>query len=385
MSSTEAMHRALTGVVSRGDFVVPPYPAVAMRLQRLLARDTYGITEVADVIAADAALAASVLAVANSALVGGTAAITSLSRAVNRLGARTVGAIAVASGIGAASLSNGVLLEVKFRVWRRGMTCALACQKLSASRGLVPEEAFLAGLLHGFGRSIAVASLEQLLKTHQPPRPLSAQEWLNIAEQQRAPLALAIAKSWQLPAPIADAMAHQGDATSPLHELVLRADRFAEALDARRLPEPEAADEARLFDELIAGLPATLDAFAPPAAGPPMMRPSSTPEVLAKPERALDGELRPKPGLKVTDRRSKGAAELTCSSLGPSGLVVESSRPFQEGAMVRVELGEGETTLQPWMTVVLCMPQGAHFRVELALFSPTRETREAWRALYDAT
>jgi HD-like signal output (HDOD) protein len=384
MSSTEAMHRALTGVVSRGDFVVPPYPAVAMRLQRLLARDTYGIADVADVIAADAALATSVLAVANSALVGGAAPITSLSRAVNRLGARTVGAIAVASGIGAASLSSGVLLEVKFRVWRRGMTCALACQKLSASRGLAPEEAFLAGLLHGFGRSIAVASLEQLLKTHQPPRPLSVQEWLNIAEQQRAPLALAIAKSWQLPPPIADAMAHHGDETSTLHELVLRADSFAEALDARRMPVAENPDEARLFDELIAGLPATLDAFAPPAAALPTTRPSSTPEVVAKPERALDGELRPKPGLKVIDRRSKGAAELTCSSVGPSGLVVDSSRPFQEGAMVRVGLGEGETTLQPWMTVVLCMPQGAHFRVELALFSPTRETREAWRAVYDA-
>ena len=62
------MQRALTDVVSRGDFVVPPYPAVAMRLQRLLAREGYGVGEVADVIAADAALAATVLAAANSAL-----------------------------------------------------------------------------------------------------------------------------------------------------------------------------------------------------------------------------------------------------------------------------------------------------------------------------
>ena len=37
MSNTEAMQRALTDVVSRGDFTVPPYPAVALRLQRLLA------------------------------------------------------------------------------------------------------------------------------------------------------------------------------------------------------------------------------------------------------------------------------------------------------------------------------------------------------------
>jgi HD-like signal output (HDOD) protein len=90
MSNAKAMQRALTHVVSRGDFVVPPYPAVALRLQRLLGKDGYGVGDVAEVIAADAALAATVLAAANSALLGGASPITSLSRAVNRLGARTV-------------------------------------------------------------------------------------------------------------------------------------------------------------------------------------------------------------------------------------------------------------------------------------------------------
>ena len=131
MSNTEAMQRALTDVVSRGDFTVPPYPAVALRLQRLLARDGYGVGEVADVIAADAALAATVLAAANSAQLGAASPITSLSRAVNRLGARTVGSIAIASGVSAVAVTTGVLLDVRFRVWRRGMTCALACQKLA--------------------------------------------------------------------------------------------------------------------------------------------------------------------------------------------------------------------------------------------------------------
>ena len=206
MSNTEAMQHALTDVVSRGDFVVPPYPAVAMRLQRLLGREGYGVGEVADVLAADAALATTVLAAANSALLGTGSPITSLSRAVNRLGARTVGSIAVASGVGTVTLALGVLQDVKFRIWRRSMTCALACQKLGSTRGLVPEEAFLAGLLYGFGRAIAVASLEQLLKTHRPPRPLSVTEWLNIAEQHRAALARAIAKTWELPPSIAEAI-----------------------------------------------------------------------------------------------------------------------------------------------------------------------------------
>jgi HD-like signal output (HDOD) protein len=386
MSNTEAMQRALTDVVSKGDFIVPPYPAVALRLQRVLARDGYAVSEVADIVAADAPLAATVLAAANSALHGGAAGITSLSRAVNRLGARTVGTIALASGVGALAVSPGVLQDVKFRVWRRGITCALGCQKLASLRGLEPEEAFLGGLLHGFGRSVAVASLERLLKTHQPPRPLSANEWLSIAEQHRAVLAHAVAKSWQLPESLAQAMdpgAQRG--SSPLSDLVLQADQLAADLDANRMPQAANPAETRLVDELIAGLPAALEAFSP-AATPALqasMRPSPPSPVLAKPERALEGELRKK-SLTIVDRRSKGAAELKSPSLSLSGIEVDSSRPFQESSMVRLGIGEGDAYFEPWFTVVLCVPNAARYRVELTLFSPPRETRERWRALFEA-
>ncbi|HVY27961.1 MAG TPA: HDOD domain-containing protein [Polyangiaceae bacterium] len=381
MGNSEAMERALTDVVSRGDFVVPPYPAVAMRLQRLLAKESYGVGEVADVIAADAALAATVLAAANSALLGATEPISSLSRAVNRLGARTVGAIAIASGVGAVTVTTGVLLDVKARVWRRCMTCALACQKLGAGRGGAAEEAFLAGLLHGFGRSIAVASLEQLLKTQQPPRPLTVAEWLAIAEQHRAALAQAVAKNWQLPEQIAEAIGAGTRGKSALNDLVAYADRVAADLDAGRIPQAEQPSEIRVLDELIAGLPLALEAFAPPVPLP-TTKPMPPSAALQKPEHAIAGELRRKQ-LKVVDRRAKGAAELVCLAMGPSGIEVESNKPFSESAMVRLQLGGPESEFEPWLSVALCVPSGARFRVELELFSPTRETRERWRIFYD--
>jgi HD-like signal output (HDOD) protein len=381
MGNSEAMERALTDVVSRGDFVVPPYPAVAMRLQRLLAKDSYGVAEIADVIAADAALAATVLAAANSALLGGSTPISSLSRAVNRLGARTVGAIAVASGVGAVTVTTGVLLDVKARVWRRCMTCALACQKLGAVRGVVAEEAFLAGLLHGFGRSIAVASLEQLLKTHQPPRPLTVAEWLAIAEQHRAVLAQAVAQNWQLPAQIAEAIGAGSAGKSALNDLVAYSDRVAANLDAGQIPQAEQPSEIRILDELIAGLPLALEAFAPPAPLP-TTKPLPPSASLHKPEHAIEGELRQKQ-IKVVDRRAKGAAELVCLAIGPSGIEVESNKPFSESAMVRLQLGGPESGFEPWLSVALCVPNGSRFRVELELFSPTRETRERWRTFYD--
>lgn len=385
MSNTEAMQRALTEVVSRGDFTVPPYPAVALRLQRLLARDGYGVSEVADVIATDAALAATVLAAANSPLLGSDGSqITSLSRAVNRLGARTVRSITLASGLSHVTASGGVLRDVKFRVWRRGITCALICQRLAPGRELDAEEAFLAGLLYGFGRAIAITSLEELLKTHQPPRPLSVAEWLNIAEQQRAALGRAVAQNWHLPPPIAETVAADARslASSALGGLIAEADRMAADLEAGRVPRAAAPAEQRLMDQLIAGLPSALEAFAPPPPPtlPPTVRPSP---VLAKPEHVLEGELRKKT-VSVVDKRAKGAATLACLALSPTGLVLSSSRPFQESSVVRLTVEAGGQHLEPWLNVVLCVPEGTQHRIELELFSPTRELRERWRALYDA-
>jgi hypothetical protein len=52
--------------------------------------------------------------------------------------------------------------------------------------------------------------------------------------------------------------------------------------------------------------------------------------------------------------------------------------------MVRLQVGDPDARFEPWLSVALCVPNGSRYRVELALFSPTRETRDQWRALYDA-
>lgn len=375
------MQRALTDVVTRGDFTVPPYPAVALRLQRLLARESYGVGEVADVIATDAALATTVLASANSALLGAAVPITSLSRAVNRLGARTVGSIALASSVGQASLTAGVLLDVRFRIWRRAMMGALTAQRLAPARGLAPEEGFLATLLHGFGRSIAVASLEVLLKRHSPPRPLTLAEWLSIADEQRPALARAISQSWQLPPVIAEAIDATAKSPSPLNDLVTCADAIAGELDAGRTAPGRNPEETRLIAELVSELPALLEALTPPAPPAPA-RPPPPSQHLAKPSHALGGALRPKT-INVVDRRTKGAAPLTCLALAPSGLELECAKPFQESSMVKLSIGEEAQRFDSWFTVVLCVAKAPGYRAELELFSPTREVRERWQALYE--
>jgi hypothetical protein len=51
---------------------------------------------------------------------------------------------------------------------------------------------------------------------------------------------------------------------------------------------------------------------------------------------------------------------------------------------VRLTVGDPSERLEPWFNVVLCVPSGPRYRVELQLFSPTRELRDRWRVLYEA-
>ena len=339
---------------------------------------------VAALLHAEPALAdtGSIRAAANSALTGAGPAVTNLNDAINRLGARSVGAIAVASGVSSAAVTAGMLLDVKFRVWRRTMIAALACQRLAPARGLPSDEAFLSGLLHGFGRSIAVASIEQLLRTQKSAMALSAEGWLSIAEEQRAPLARALSSAWKLPQVIAEAIDEKARGASALNDLVIDADLIAAELEAGRTPVANCPAESRHVDELLASLPASLDAFSS-AAGAASKVTTSAHTAVAKPDHALPGELR-RAALPVADRRAKMASTLTCLAIGPTGIELESSKRFQECAVVRLAVGEAETEFEPWFTVVLCVPEGSRHRVEFQLFSPPRDVRERWLALHEA-
>ncbi len=375
--SPDALRTALAEVVARGDFQVPPYPAVALRLQRILARPNYALAEVADTIAADPALAARVLGVVNSALYRATDDITSLPRAVNRLGARVVSSLAVAAGVGANAMQAGALFDVKYRVWRRSITCALTCQKLAPLRGLDPNEGFLTGLIHGFGRSVAVAAIEQLLAAQRSVAPLELMQWLAAAEEQRGALALAVATRWQLPAVIMDALSTDS-AKSAVGALVAEGERIAEGLESSWRPEAATPAEARALDELIAGLPAALDALAavPPAT------PGRAISAVAPVEHALAGERR-RPSSGLNDCRKKGAATLSPIAITKTGIEAKSSLKLQEGSMVRLAYGTDAERVETWFNVLLCVPADAGYRIEAELFSPPREIKERWQSIFD--
>jgi len=233
------------------------------------------------------------------------------------------------------------------------------------------------GLLHGFGRSVGVAAIEKIIATTRGITPLKMLEWLAAAEEQRSGLALAVAERWQLPHGIIAALKPEA-ASTPMGELVAEGERIAGVLENSWRPEPAVPSEARALDELILGLPAALDALAavpPPTPG----RPASA---VASVSHALDGALHAC-HLEVTDCKKQGRATLTTTSIAATGLELRGSQALQESSMVRLAIGSGDERFETWFNVVLCAPEASGCRVEVELFSPTRELKERWLKMYE--
>ncbi len=148
--------------VDAPDFVyaldeVPTDRRVALRLLWLLDDPHAPFDAVIQVISADPALTARVLALANRSA-DADADITSLPRAVSVLTARPVHAVACTAVLNL--FSNRPELPEEF--WFHTITTAAAAARVAFDLHMDPPSAFTAGLLHDFG--------EQLLRGRDPER-----------------------------------------------------------------------------------------------------------------------------------------------------------------------------------------------------------------------
>ena len=135
---------------------LPALPDTVVRVIHLTDDPKAGVTDIAKALAADQALAARVLKLANSAFYGSSRRIATVSDAVIILGMRTTRNLVMATGcqemleheVAGYALPRGALL-------RHSLACASAAQALAKRtkyRGT--EEAFVAGLLHDLGKVV---------------------------------------------------------------------------------------------------------------------------------------------------------------------------------------------------------------------------------------
>ncbi|MDP3153999.1 MAG: HDOD domain-containing protein [Archangium sp.] len=366
---------------------LPTYPGVALKLQRLISSGNYGMPDLAKAVESDQALATAVMRTANSAFYGASKPITTLQLAIARVGANSLNNIAIAGTLGAQSSSEGPLVSLRKVSWRRSLISALLCQHLAPRRKVNAGEAFLAGLLHDFGETIAYACFEALLESHPGTLPQDADSWSKEARRFHTQLGTILATEWKLPPYVEATVQHHHTpqhATaefSPMVQLVELVDVLVGRLeDAPSVGQVSLEDlpgvqraEFEGLREVMLKVPAFLESFED-TSGP---RAKAKPSLVAPAPSSLTPEA-PTVDFEIivttrNDRRVYSATQMSADALRMRGTAAQTERQ-----LIHLELKPG---VKACATVMSCVAVEGKFAIEVKPFALNEPARAEWNRL----
>jgi HD-like signal output (HDOD) protein len=369
----------LMEAVRVGAVRVPPYPSTAMTLQKVLSNPGYTTAQLVDAMRTDAVFAGNILRLANSPFYRRGDAVTSLSTAVARIGAKELTRLAMASTVSSAATHPGLLSAHRRRTWRGALTCAMVCEALAKTEGADPDEAFVAGLLHDCGALLIIGCLEEALARTKEAPPDDQVISTAISEHHLGFGAL-LATRWQLPPALADAITahHDSKAAAALTRRVQQADRIAAALEDRASLDELALAEVtgqsalacRSLVELIPMIPTAIAAFD---AGSPVSRS----------ELRRDGPVEAsRPSVfAVTVKGTDHSTVLDVHQATTTGFIAITDRAFPVNRLIEVEVVGAGTSV--WAVVQKVTPIGASFELTCSLFALAPEVARAWAQLIE--
>jgi HD-like signal output (HDOD) protein len=392
MSGAHDLERQVDELVAKDAVEVPPQPSVALRLQKLVSTGRYGVSELASVVGEDQALAATLLRYANSARYRGYEQITSLHDAITRMGAADVCRTALALGVGSTILAAGCLSELRRKWWTDAYLAALCAQHLGDKRGLRRDEAFVCGLLHDFGRVLAVTCLEKILKDTSDRRYLPLSVWETSVDRLHVELGNIVARRWNLSALLRGVIAshHHPDSAGRFRrmvDVVVAADGVVAAshlqpwVTSRELgPVPTLRpDEVNLLTGLVPQF-ATLAAALEDSSGFP--GDGGAPSQIEKPPTALEGE--PRRGTFAVQVRRGGVTRgFDGLYATPDGVAFRGpGGPRQFSVVPAGVTVDGRPTISFSGYVVLHTGDREGTRTELRLFGVDAHTLAEWNRFY---
>jgi putative nucleotidyltransferase with HDIG domain len=198
-------------------------PTLSLRILNMVASPGAEISELARIIAADPALSAGVLNVANSAWFRGVDEVETVRDAVTRLGLDEVGR--VAGALSAKSLFNPRLRQEQATfgprftaLYRRAITVATAAAALAMRTRARSDRCYLGGMLHDVGRTVALRSVALLHLEHQAAPGLGDPLLDRVLDRVHVELGAELHQEWQLPQYLTVLAVRHHDAGIPADE-----------------------------------------------------------------------------------------------------------------------------------------------------------------------
>jgi putative nucleotidyltransferase with HDIG domain len=238
---------------------LPPFPAVALRVLNLLAREDVGMKELTREIQADLSLSAEVLTLANSVLFGFRTEIKNILQATALLGAGRVKAIALTVAM-KTYLTESFQIPALLACWRHSLACALLAEELAKASLVEKDFAHTAGLLHDIGR-LALGMIKpieygNLLASSEESRLDALESERELFGMDHCQAGRWLTQAWKLPKVFLDVAAHHHDdppaGKFDMVALIHRSCQMADALgfEAVRPLRPVT------FQEILQSLPA---------------------------------------------------------------------------------------------------------------------------------
>lgn len=141
--------------LNAGDVFV--LPEAVTKVKQLIDDDTTGVEDIAEVINYDPAIMSQVLKIANSALYKFPNTITTVAKAIQVIGTRSIYDLVLAYGVSRAFRKVSPEVIDLDQYWEHAVSCALLCKYFAEEIGIKePEKLFVCGLLHNLGELVLV-------------------------------------------------------------------------------------------------------------------------------------------------------------------------------------------------------------------------------------
>jgi HD-like signal output (HDOD) protein len=211
--------KSLAAELSIGRVELPSFPEIALRVRRVLSDANSSVDKVVRVVGSEPALAGRLLRIANSASINRSGKhVADLRTAINRMGYDMVRSASMSFAM-AQMRNNEKLVCVKHYLddlWQRStLVAAFAFVLARTCTKINPDEAMLAGMMHGIGKLYVLTRVADHKELFGAPATLN-----KIVSDWHTQIGKAILENWEFSDAMVQAVADQNDF-----------DRVAEAAD----------------------------------------------------------------------------------------------------------------------------------------------------------
>ena len=217
MTQTKAFEfvTLLAHELSEGKIELPGFPRVFAQVCSALNDPATDAAKMASIVGAEPALAARLLAMANSVAFNESGrAVGDLPAAIVRLGDMNVRSSA--SAFAMAQVRHQSSLQAVSgplrRLWERSTLVAALSYVIAGRSSVNPDEAFLAGLMHGIGRLYLLARISE-----RGDLANATDEMRELTDGWHAAIGKSLLEHWNFPAGIVEAVEEQDNAARRPH------------------------------------------------------------------------------------------------------------------------------------------------------------------------